>query len=269
MLPPNLRLNYRRAEEVITEFIESVVKEAGVEGVVIGLSGGGDSAVTAALAVEALGHAKVKVLYLPDRESDPESALIAHKVADNLGLELQTINITPAVSELLGLVGLSYEESDRVVRGNVKVRTRMITLYAIANNERRLVLGTSDRSEWLIGYFTKWGDGAADAYPIIGLYKSQVREFGKYLGLPVEVTSRPPTPDLWPGHTAEGELGLTYDLIDQVLYYMFDKGVRPEEIPKISEVPRSVVERVIELYQRSKHKREPIKAPFKSFTELM
>ncbi|MCD6324462.1 MAG: NAD+ synthase [Desulfurococcales archaeon] len=268
MLPPNLRVDYGKAEEVITKFIKDVVRAAGVEGVVIGLSGGGDSAVTAALAVKALGPERVKVLYLPDMESDPQSALIANKVADNLGLELHTINITPAVKELLRLVGLTYGGSDKVVRGNVKVRTRMTMLYAIANNERRLVLGTSDRSEWLIGYFTKWGDGSADAYPIIGLYKSQVREFGKYLGLPIEVTSRPPTPDLWPGHTAEGELGITYDLIDQVLYYVFDEGMRPEDVPKVSGVPMAVVDRVIELHERSKHKREPLNAPFMSFKEL-
>jgi NAD+ synthase len=267
MLPPNLRLDFRKAERVITNFISRTVGEAGAKGVVIGLSGGGDSAVVAALAVKALGADKVKVLHLPDKESDPVSALIANKVADRLGLTLHIVDITNAVESLLKLAGLSYE-SDKVVRGNVKVRVRMATLYSVANSERRLVMGTSDRSEWLIGYFTKWGDGAADLYPIIGLYKTQVREFGKYLGLPIEVTSRPPTPDLWPGHTAEGELGVTYDMIDQVLYYVFDEGLNEEDVPKVAGVPMEVVKRVMELHRGSEHKRNPLRAPFRSFKEI-
>ncbi len=267
MLPPNLRLDFRKAEKVITYFIKDTVEKAGARGVVVGLSGGGDSAVAAALAVKALGAYNVKALHLPDKESDPVSALIANKVADALGLELHIVDITKAVESLLKLTGLSYD-SDKVVRGNVKVRVRMTTLYSVANSENKLVLGTSDRSEWLIGYFTKWGDGAADLYPIIGLYKTQVREFGKYLGLPIEVTSRPPTPDLWPGHTAEGELGITYDMIDQVLYYVFDEGLNEDEVSEVAGVPLEVVKRVMELHRKSEHKRAPIRAPFKSFKDI-
>ncbi|OYT46628.1 MAG: NAD(+) synthase, partial [Desulfurococcales archaeon ex4484_42] len=139
----------------------------------------------------------------------------------------------------------------------------------IANLENRLVLGASDRSEWLIGYFTKWGDGAADAYPIIGLYKTQVRALGLHLGIPEEVVLRPPTPDLWPGHTAEGELGITYEQIDEVLYRIFDESIPAEKVPEVTGIPKKVVERVLELHKRSEHKRNPLKAPFKSFKELL
>lgn len=269
MLPPHLGVDFKKAEEVIVNFIRDTVQSSGAKGVVVGLSGGGDSAVAAALAVRALGKDAVRALHLPDKESDRISALIASKVAGSLGIELQIIDITPIVESYLNALGMSYDSSDKIVKGNIKVRTRMSILYAVANSENRLVLGTSDRSEWLIGYFTKWGDGSADLYPIIGLYKTQVREFGKYLGLPPEVTSRPPTPDLWPGHTAEGEIGITYDLIDEVLYRIFDEGLKPEDVVRVGGVPKFVVDKVLELYRKSEHKRKPLKVPFWSFKELM
>ncbi len=268
MLPPHLRVDYRKAEKVIISFIKDTVQSANANGVVLGLSGGSDSSVATALAVKALGPRKVRAVTLPDIESSSESALIAHKVADFLGVELTAIDITPIVSSVLNQLGMSYDSSDKVVRGNIKVRARMMVLYSIANSEKRLVVGTSDRSEWLIGYFTKWGDGAADLYPIIGLFKSQVMEFGKYLNLPFEAVSRPPTPDLWPGHTAESELGVTYDVIDEVLYWLFDEGLEPEEIPEASSIPYHAVRRVLELHEKSNHKREPLRAPFRTFKEL-
>lgn len=268
MLPPHLSVDFRKAEDVITNFIRVKVKEAGASGVVIGLSGGGDSSVCAALSVKALGTSSVKVIHMPEIESNPISTLIANKVANNLGLELEIINITDVVSAFLKSLGMSYESSDKTVRGNVKARSRMIILYTIANKENMLVVGTSDRSEFLIGFFTKWGDGAGDLHPIIGLYKTQVREFAKYLSLPTEVISRPPSPDLWPGHTAEGELGLTYDEIDEVLYRLFDEGREPHEIPRISGVPKESVEKVIKLYEKTKHKRSLVNGPFYSFRDL-
>ena len=267
-LPPYLRFNYDRAVDVITSFIRSVVREAGVDGVVIGLSGGSDSALVATLAVRALGKSKVKVVHLPEKESSSESFRLSRVTADFLGVELHVIDITNAVESFLKMLNLSYENAPKVVKGNIKVRSRMLLLYAIANLENRLVLGTSDRSEWLIGYFTKWGDGAADAYPIIGLYKTQVRALGLYLGIPREVILRPSTPDLWPGHTAEGELGITYEEIDRVLYWIFDEGIPPSKVSEVSKVPKEVVERVLELHKKSEHKRSPLKAPFRSFKEL-
>ena len=182
-LPPYLRFDFNKATRIITSFINNLVKESGAKGVVIGLSGGSDSALTATLAVKALGKDRVKVVYLPERESSRESYRLSKAAAEFLGLELHVLDITKAVEEFLNLLGLNYESAPKIVKGNIKVRSRMLTLYAIANLENRLVLGPSDRSEWLIGYFTKWGDGAADAYPIIGLYKTQVRALGLHLGL--------------------------------------------------------------------------------------
>ncbi len=267
-LPPHLRFDFEKAVSRITSFIRSVVQEAGVRGVVLGLSGGCDSAATATLAVRALGRDKVKLLYLPEIESSPESYRLAKAVADFLGIELRVIDITEPVKTFLKLLGLDYSNAPKIVKGNIKVRSRMVTLYAFANLENRLVLGTSDRSEWLIGYFTKWGDGAADVYPLIGLYKTQVRALCKYLGVPEEVIKRPPTPDLWPGHTAEGELGLTYEVIDEVLYRIFDEGIPPEEVPKVIGISKEVVDRVMELHRSTEHKRKPLRAPFTSFKEL-
>jgi len=268
VLPPHLTLNFKKAEDVITAFIRSKVNEAGASGVVVGVSGGGDSAVATALAVKALGRSSVLAVHMPEIESDRYATVLASKVADYLGLELKIIDITKPVSTVLESLGLSYSSSKKIVRGNVKARVRAVLLYAIANNENLLVLGTSDRSEWLIGFFTKWGDGAADLYPIVGLYKSQVREFAKYLNLPAEVISKPPAPDLWPGHTAEGELGLTYDVIDEVLYRYFDEGIPAEQIPKVTGISKEAVNKVLELHRKSQHKRTPLQAPFTSFKEL-
>jgi len=153
MLPPHLRVDFRIAEERIVDFIKTKIEEAGAEGVVVGLSGGGDSAVAAALAVKALGKDRVKAYHLPDKESDRISALIASKVADTLGLKLRIIDITPIVTSFLNSLGHTYSNTPKIVRGNIKVRIRMTILYAHANFENSLVLGTSDRSEWLIGYF--------------------------------------------------------------------------------------------------------------------
>ncbi len=269
MIPPYLRFDFDKAASTISSFIRASVKEAGAKGVVIGLSGGSDSSLASALAVRALGKERVKVIFLPDRETSPESRVAARAVAESLDLELLTIDITGVVESALASLGLSYATADKIVKGNIKVRTRMLLLYGIANNEGRLVVGTGDRSEWLIGYFTKWGDVAGDIYPNIGLYKTQVRALGKYLGLPAEVINRAPTPDLWPGHTAEGELGLSYDVIDEVLYWIFDEGLDPGEVPQRAGVPREAVEKVMEMYRRSEHKRNPLKAPFRSFKELM
>jgi len=268
MLPPHLRFNYEVAERRITSFIKEVVKASHARGVVLGLSGGSDSSVSISLAAKALGPEMVKAVSMPDIESSEETISIARRVADSVGVELTTIDITPIVSSVLKQLGMNYASSDRVVRGNIKVRVRMTVLYAIANSEGRLVLGTSDRSEWLIGYFTKWGDGAADLYPIIGLFKTQVMELGRYLNLPSEAFSRPPTPDLWPGHTAERELGVNYEVIDEVLYRFFDEGLRINEIVNVTGIPNEVVRKVLKLYERSDHKRQPLKAPFRSFKEL-
>ena len=267
-LPPYLRFDFSKAVSKITSFIRSVVSDVGAKGVILGLSGGCDSAATATLAVKALGKNKVKLLYLPEIESSPESYRLARSVAEFLGVDLKVIDITDAVKTFLKFLGLDYSNAPKVVKGNIKVRSRMVTLYAFANLENRLVLGTSDRSEWLIGYFTKWGDGAADAYPLIGLYKTQVRALCRYLGVPEEVIKRPPTPDLWPGHTAEGELGVTYEIIDEVLYRVFDEGIPPEEVPKITNIPESIVRKVMKLHRNTEHKRRPLKAPFRSFKEL-
>lgn len=269
MIPPHLRFDFDKAVSIITSFIREEVRGAGARGVVIGLSGGSDSSLATALSVRALSKEGVKVVFLPDRETSLESRVAAKAVAESLDLDLLTIDITGVVESALASLGLSYSTANKVVKGNVKVRVRMLLLYGIANNEGRLVVGTGDRSEWLIGYFTKWGDAAGDIYPNIGLYKTQVRALGMYLGLPTEVINRAPTPDLWPGHTAEGELGLSYDVIDEVLYWVFDEGLDPGEVPRRAGVSRVAVEKVMDMFRKSEHKRNPLKAPFRSFKEIM
>ena len=148
------------------------------------------------------------------------------------------------------------DEADRLPLGNLRARIRMCLLYYYANKKNLLVLGSGDRSEILIGYFTKYGDGAVDLLPIGILYKSQVRRLAAHLGVPEKVAFKPSSPRLWPGQTAEGELGIPYEEIDLVLHAVFDRGISWEEAAEATGVDEWKVRRIRELHEKSKHKRE-------------
>lgn len=256
-MPEYLHIDAAEIVERISACIRDKVREAGVKGVVLGLSGGVDSSVTAALAVKALGAERVKVLVMPDVESNPEGIRDAYRVAGILGLKAMRIDITGIIGAFLGSLGESYIDAPQVPKGNLKARVRMALLYYTANREGRLVLGTGDRSEILIGYFTKWGDGAADLLPLGGLYKTQVRILGEYIGIPPEIAWKPSSPDLWPGQTAAGELGLDYDDIDRVLYHIVDLGLTDKETSEKTGIPLKQVSRIRTMMKSSRHKREP------------
>ncbi len=256
-IPVYLKINVEEAASRITGCIRYKVEEAGASGVVLGLSGGVDSSVTAALAVRALGARRIKVLVMPDRESNPQGVEDAYRVASILGLRPVKIDITRIVESFLESLGTGYDEAPRVPKGNLKARARMSLLYYVANSENRLVLGTGDRSEILIGYFTKWGDGAADLLPLGSLYKTQVRLLAEYLGLPSDIAWKPSSPDLWPGQTAAGELGVDYDVIDRVLYHIVDLGLGDKEASDKAGVPLNLVARIRSMIKASRHKREP------------
>lgn len=260
-VPDYLRIDAARTAESVESFIRGYVEASGATGVVLGLSGGADSSVLAALAVRALGAERVTPLIMPDIESPADSISDAREVSEMLGVKARVVEITGGVDFVLRSFGDTYENSPRVARGNVKARLRMLMLYYVANKTNSLVLGSSDRSEWLIGYFTKWGDSAADIYPLLNLYKTQVRLLGDYLGLPKRICWKPASPDLWPGHRASDELGAEYDVIDKVLYFYVDRGMKIEEIAKHTGIDPNLVATIVSRISATEHKRRLIVGP--------
>jgi len=256
-VPPYLRYDVGRTANAIAKYIREKVEAVGANGVVLGLSGGVDSSTVAALAVKALGTSRVYALILPERESELSDIRDAETVANVLSLDnVRYIDITNVVEALLKSVGESYDSAPKMPKANVKVRIRMVMLYYYANRDNLLVLGCGDRSEYLLGYFTKWGDGAADVYPILRLYKTQVRMMAEYLGIPEGIAWKPSSPGLWPGHRASDELGAEYDVIDKVLYHLIDLGLTPEETAERAEVPLATVISLKKRVEGSRHKRE-------------
>jgi len=250
----DLKLNWEAVSTEIASFCARVVESAGAEGAVVGLSGGVDSALTATLLAKGLGAKRVLAVIMPEEGVTPmKTSRDAVALAESLGLSVEWVEITPIVGEF----ERALPPADKVSRGNLRPRIRMTILYYFANSRNMLVAGTGDRSEIEIGYFTKYGDGAADFLPIADLFKTQVRELARHLGVPEEIASKPSSPRLWPGQTAEGELGLSYEQVDLVLHALLDLNMDPKDIPEATGVDETVVRRVIELRERNWHKRNP------------
>ncbi|ASJ01348.1 NAD+ synthase [Thermococcus gorgonarius] len=243
-------LDYNSVLQTLINFIEKRVSEANASGVVLGISGGIDSATTAYLAVKALGKERVLGLIMPYYHNrDVEDARL---VCSSLGIECREINIKPIVDSFVS--HLDFQPDKRSL-GNIMSRTRMVLLYAHANQLNRLVLGTSNRSEFLTGYFTKWGDGASDYAPLINLYKTEVWGIAKLLGVPQRIIEKKPTAGLWEGQTDEDELGISYRLLDEILWRLVDLKMPKEEIARELGVPLERVEYVESLVKKSEHKR--------------
>jgi len=249
-----VNIPYEAAIKYTSEFINKIVEESGARKVVMGLSGGVDSATLLALLVKALGPDRVVALIMPDeRVNVKQDTVDALHLAKSYGVEHYYIPIDKVVDAYSIMPFFSY--SDKLATGNLRARIRMNILYYYANRFNALVAGSSDRSEILIGYFTKYGDGAADFLPLGSLYKTQVRRLAVKLGIPEEIARKPSSPGLWPMHYAEEELGLKYEVIDLVLYALVDLNIPPEKVPICTGVEREVVERVVSLHRRSRHKR--------------
>ncbi|WP_054840345.1 NAD+ synthase [Thermococcus sp. JCM 11816] len=245
-------LDYRAAIETITSFLSEKLEESGSGGFVIGISGGIDSATAAYLAAKAVGTENVLGLIMPYYENnDVEDAKL---VCESLGIDYEVINIKPIVESFVSQLGF---QPDKRSLGNIMSRTRMILLYAHANQLNRLVLGTSNRSEFLTGYFTKWGGdgGASDYAPLINLYKTEVWEIAKLLGVPERIIQKKPTAGLWEGQTDEDELGISYRLLDEILWRLVDLKMPKEEIAEELGIGVERVEYVEGLVRRSEHKR--------------
>jgi NAD+ synthase len=239
-------------EEAILEFIGEKVRESKAKGVVVGLSGGIDSAVTALLCAKALGPDKVLNIFLPCGSTPLGDEKDVKDFCIHFGMELKVIDISVMVEAVKkSLPGTE----DRRLMGNAMARLRMISLFHHAKLLSRVVMGTSNKSELLIGYFTKFGDGGADFSPLGDLYKTEVRELAKQLEVPKAILDKVPTAGLWEGQTDEGELGLTYGELDQILVGI-ELNLANEDISIRTKIPLEKVDLVWAMHRSSVHKRK-------------
>jgi NAD+ synthase len=247
-----LELHPELAVATLASFIADGVRSAGAEGgVVVGLSGGVDSALAAALAARALGPRGVHAFYLPYRQSSAESAAHARATAERFGLALREIDITPQIDAYFD----AHEpQADRTRRGNKMARERMTILFDQSKRLGALVLGTSNKTELLLGYSTVFGDNASSLNPIGDLYKQQVWQLARHLGVPAEVVDKKATADLWPGQTDEGDLGFDYATADEVLYLLFDQGLLADEVVERG-YAKAVVAKIVALEKANRFKR--------------
>ena len=227
----------------IISWIRRQVKESNTKGVVVGLSGGVDSAVTASLCLQALGKNRVLALILPC-ETQKQDLIDARLVAEKLGIKIQSVDLGSAYKSCLKIL----PKANQVARGNLKARLRMLTLYYFANKLNYLVCGTSNKSEILMGYFTKYGDGAEDIVPLGDLLKSQVKKLANTLKIPQRIIDKVPAAGFWLGQTDEGELGISYSQLDDILFRL-SKGQRQVQ-------PVRLVNKVKSRIKTSKHKRQ-------------
>jgi len=250
-----LEINLPLTEARIERFIRDYVKECGVEGAIVGMSGGIDSCTTAVLASKALGAGSpVLGVMLPEEETyNATDVQHAKTVAEKFGFPLETVDISPTLKACFNSLPI-YDAKDKLCKGNLKARIRMIYLYYYANKLKRIVCGTSDKSETMMGYFTKWGDAAADISPLKDLYKTQVRQLATYLGLPKEVVTKPSTPALWPGHLAEEELGVKYEVLDLILFGL-EHFMTSKEIAEQLQLPLKLVDNIKRQWLTTEHKR--------------
>ena len=248
--------DYSVITKTIEKFVSEQIEKSHTKGVILGLSGGIDSAVLSYICKRKLKD-KTLALIMPDTTITPESETEdALKIIALTGIKYKLIDINPIINEYT-----THIESNEKSSGNLRARVRTNILYYYANSRNYLVLGSSDKSEYMIGYFTKFGDGASDITPIISLYKLQVREIAKYLGVPENIISKKSSPHLWKEHEAEKELGIPYEKIDSILYCLLDKKLTIDETEKITQIDKSIIEKINQLMINSEHKRSPPQKP--------
>ena len=252
--PSTLDLDWSEVETKVERFIKDYIEKSGAKGIVLGLSGGLDSSTAAALSALALGEDRVWGLLLPEKETyNLQDIKHAKLVAEKFGLKTETIDITAALKAFYNTIPV-FESADKLCKGNIKARMRMIYLYYYANKLSLIVCGSSDKSETMIGYFTKWGDVAADISPLMDLYKTQVRKLAQHIGIPKEILAKPSSPTLWPGQLAEEELGVKYETLDLILYGL-EHFMKTEDIARQLGVKKSLVDKIKSRWLIMEHKR--------------
>lgn len=247
---------------VLKHFLRDEIRKVGFEKAIVGLSGGIDSAVSCYLAAQAIGAHNVLAVRMPYRRSSPDSLAHAQQVIDALGVPSETVDITPVVDPLFERL----PDMDDKRKGNVMARARMIVLYDRSAALGGLVVGTSNKTELLLGYGTLFGDMASAVNPIGDLYKTQVRQLAVHLGVPQPIVDKPPSADLWAGQTDEGEMGVTYAEVDRLLVMLIDERYTPDEAVEAGFEAR-LVERVWRMVRVNHFKRRgPIIAKLSSRT---
>lgn len=246
----DLSIHTELARKILTGFIKSEITRVGFTRAIIGLSGGIDSALSCALAAEALGPDNVLAVRMPYKTSSADSLEDAEKTATRFGVKMETIDITPIVEPMIQL----DPQISNLRKGNLMARARMIVLYDQSEVFKGLVIGTSNKTEILLGYTTLWGDMAAAINPIGDLYKTQVRQLSQAMNLPQSVIDKAPSADLWKGQTDEAELGFTYDEADRLLYLLVDERFRIEDCIAAG-FDKGFVNQVVERIRRSQYKR--------------
>lgn len=246
----DLSIDTDLTRKILTGFIQTEITRAGFSRAVVGLSGGVDSSLSCYLAVEALGAENVLALRMPYETSSSGSLEHAQLVIDELGVQAQTVPITAMVDPLFE----RFPEADQIRRGNVMARARMIVLYDQSQAFGGLVVGTGNKTEILLGYTTLYGDSACALNPLGDLYKTQVRQLARAMGLPDVIIDKPPSADLWVGQTDEGELGFTYAEVDQLLYLLVDERYSPEDCVEAG-FAEPFVSQVIDLIRKNHYKR--------------
>ena len=241
-----------KVAERIKNFIVNFVESSGADGVVVGVSGGVDSATVAFLCAEALGSERVLALIMPEKgvtpEKDVEDAIDVCRIK---GIDYKVIEINPFLDPFFS----TFKDTESIAAANIKPRVRMIINYYHANKTNRLVAGTGNRSELMVGYFTKYGDGGVDFLPIGDLYKTEVLELARYLGVPEGIVTKKPSARLWSGQTDEDEMGISYSELDAVLKAL-DRGMDEDRISSSTGVDPDKVRKVLKMVEESRHKRE-------------
>jgi NAD+ synthase len=249
-----LRINCFEAEKKIIKFIDKAVKNANQSGAIVAVSGGIDSAVTLSLTVKALGPNKVTALHLPERDITPnhdtEDVMLHCK---KLNITCNTLDITPMLKGIKkGLA--NHEKLNQTAEGNLKSRLRMIIAYYFANTKKRIVIGTSNKTELMTGFFTKYGDGGVDLIPLGDLYKTQIIQLAKFLNIPQRIIEKPPSPGFYPGQTDEEELGFKYSILDLILL-SWEKGNTNEKISSMLNLDIKIIQSLEARIRINEHKR--------------
>lgn len=255
-----LDLDLTDVEKRIERFIKNYIDNSGASGIVLGLSGGIDSSTVAALSAKAIGGDKVLGIMLPEKETyNAKDIEDARYIAKKFGIKTLLLDITSPLEETYITIS-SFDHEDKLCKGNIKARTRMTFLYYYANKLSRLVCGGSDKSETMMGYFTKWGDVAADISPIMDLYKTQVRNLARHLGFPEALAAKPSTPALWQNQLAESELGIEYEKLDLILFGL-ERLMSIKEIASQICIDEDWVQKIKKRWLSAEHKRRMALAP--------
>lgn len=239
-------------ERVIEKFLAEKLRKVGAKGYVLGVSGGIDSAVCLRLCVRAVGKEKVLGLLMPEKDSPKEDLEDSKVLCRSEGVKFKIVDITGPVEGFKKAIGGPV---DKKSLANIKARCRMVVMYHYANTDKRLVLGTSNKSEMLVGYFTKFGDGGADLEPIGDLYKTEVRELARAIDIPVKIIKKVPSAGLWKGQTDEGEMDISYERLDAILLGI-ELGLDEKKIAERADTTVKEVERISSMVRLTSHKRK-------------